>query len=571
MTCKKEFSLEKISSPGLKVGEKELKAPEANLQKNRLSLLQEAAFEPMAIFDKERKCLEANDILLDVFGYSAEETIGANLHKLFAPRPEGELEHKTIGRFFDSYEATMLRRDGSKFPALVQEKELRYQGETVQVIKFHDISKSKGIQERLKFALAELDTIFTNSMVGIALIDASRIIRRANPRFSETLGYGNPQNIVGMDIKELYFCEKEFEAFGIHYITTLKENGIVHTDAKFKCKNSSPIWARVVGKAIDQNDLNRGIIWIAEDITEQRTTQKELQLAYNELEAIFNNSLVGILLLGQNRKIHRVNKRLATILGYDEPLELLGKGVEKIHLSEKNFKEFGEKHYNSLKQRDVFQIDYQLKRKDGSPAWVTLSGQALDSADPPDLDKGVLWMMDDATKRKKAEEKLVRIAATDSLTKLNNRRHFFSLGHEELALHLHNAQPLSVLMLDIDHFKNVNDTLGHQAGDKVLKIFSKICAVNLRSVDIIGRIGGEEFAVILTNTPRSQAQRTAERIRLAIETSPEFTKQSLPKITVSIGIATNQPPENLDAIICRADKNLYQAKSNGRNRIEPNP
>ena len=145
---------------------------------------------------------------------------------------------------------------------------------------------------------------------------------------------------------------------------------------------------------------------VLRDITEQKKIAQQLQETGAEFKNIFSNSLVGIMVLRGGRKLAVGNQRLADILGYDSPDEMVGFGMRKLHLSEEAFLEFGEKFYEHLSISEQFQIEYQLSRKDGSPVWCSLSGRALN---PADLDDGVIWVIDDITDRKQAEEKLLTL------------------------------------------------------------------------------------------------------------------------------------------------------------------
>lgn len=285
------------------------------------------------------------------------------------------------------------------------------------------------------------------------------------------------------------------------------------------------------------------------------------------MESIFNNSMVGIAMLRGGRKLYRANRRMAEILGYDSPKELIESGLMGIHLSQKNFKEFGEKFYNSLVNGELLQIEYQLKRKDSSPVWVSISEKAIDSKTPPDLDEGVILIVDDITRQKENEKRITEMANIDSLTGVNNRRHFLDLGRRELAVHNRSNRSISLLMLDLDHFKSINDSKGHAVGDAALKLFISICRETVRETDIIGRIGGEEFAVILPDTDLEKACNSAERIRSAVEVATGSNKE-IPSFTVSIGVTTAATDDSLDTLINNADRNLYLAKTNGRNRVQ---
>lgn len=173
------------------------------------------------------------------------------------------------------------------------------------------------------------------------------------------------------------------------------------------------------------------------------------------------------------------------------------------------------------------------------------------------------------TDRKMIELELARMAHTDVLTGLNNRRQFLQLSETELSRISRYGGALSVLMLDIDHFKRINDTHGHQAGDSVIQMLASICREQLRDLDVIGRIGGEEFAVTMPNADYAQAMQIAERLRHAIDVASVPLPQgpSL-RFTVSMGVTTlSNAREHLKRLLDQADQALYQAKKNGRNRV----
>jgi diguanylate cyclase (GGDEF)-like protein/PAS domain S-box-containing protein len=163
-----------------------------------------------------------------------------------------------------------------------------------------------------------------------------------------------------------------------------------------------------------------------------------------------------------------------------------------------------------------------------------------------------------------ANERLHELATTDALTGVRNRRAFDERLQHEFALAVRHDLSLSLLMLDVDHFKSFNDAFGHTAGDVMLQNIAKMIQTTVRTTDMVARYGGEEFAVILPNTKENEAKQLAERICLAIETMEPGKR----KMTVSIGISFKTPElVNRDHFMALADEALYSAKNKGRNRI----
>jgi len=164
---------------------------------------------------------------------------------------------------------------------------------------------------------------------------------------------------------------------------------------------------------------------------------------------------------------------------------------------------------------------------------------------------------------------LEHLAMTDELTGLANRRAFFIRGGEEIKRARRYQVPLSLIMLDIDEFKNINDTYGHESGDLVLQRTADTLLKSVRVVDSVARLGGEEFSVLLPNTHSEDAVKLAERLRLAVEAqSCPVRKERSVCVTTSIGVAAySEDTEDLDALLRNADIALYQAKNQGRNRL----
>lgn len=162
------------------------------------------------------------------------------------------------------------------------------------------------------------------------------------------------------------------------------------------------------------------------------------------------------------------------------------------------------------------------------------------------------------------------LAMQDALTGLSNRRHFMPMAQRELELAGRHQQELALLVLDVDHFKSINDVFGHLAGDDVLMAISARCQGALRATDLLARWGGEEFIMLLPNTPLAQARQLAERVRETIVATPHLMPNGqILRVTASLGAAGIAPGQSmtLDELIKRADDALYRAKSDGRDRV----
>jgi len=205
--------------------------------------------------------------------------------------------------------------------------------------------------------------------------------------------------------------------------------------------------------------------------------------------------------------------------------------------------------------------------------WMIITAAPISDADGCII--GAVQTFQDITERKLAEDKVresekmhKELSITDSLTKLYNSRHFFRQLKQEVEIAERYNHPLSLILLDIDNFKNYNDTYGHMEGDKVLALLADVIRKNLRSTDSGFRYGGEEFTVLMPQTDRENIFTAAERLRQSFADTPLLP---LPEIevhmTVSIGAGQYLSGETTDAFVKRVDAGMYQAKKSGKNRV----
>jgi diguanylate cyclase (GGDEF)-like protein len=179
-------------------------------------------------------------------------------------------------------------------------------------------------------------------------------------------------------------------------------------------------------------------------------------------------------------------------------------------------------------------------------------------------------LSEEITGRQRIQEKLQQLAITDPLTGLFNRRYFFEIAVKEFAKATRYKRPLSVAILDLDLFKNINDTYGHLVGDQALIQIGKLLNDEGRETDVMARYGGEEFVVLLPETDHENAMIVAERLRKSVAEKPIHIEDNTLNITVSIGVAgkyNGKNDDDFDRLILQADQALYKAKGDGRNRV----
>jgi len=207
-----------------------------------------------------------------------------------------------------------------------------------------------------------------------------------------------------------------------------------------------------------------------------------------------------------------------------------------------------------------------LERADGSVFPCALSGRQVNPDVPAE---GFILILQDITERRRMEDELRWLATTDALTGLPNRRHFLDLAQSERQRAVRHGHELSLLMVDVDYFKSINDTYGHGVGDEVLRALAGMISDSLREEELVGRLGGEEFAVLLPETGLEGALDAAGRLREQVSRAPVATGQGDLNVTVSIGVSDwREAEEPVESLLIRADEALYAAKNEGRDRVE---
>ncbi len=210
--------------------------------------------------------------------------------------------------------------------------------------------------------------------------------------------------------------------------------------------------------------------------------------------------------------------------------------------------------------------EFRIQRNNGDWKWVLSRGKVINRT-PDGTALRMIGTLSDIAARKRMEEELRQLSITDTLTGLPNRRYFLAkLDGEISRMHRLKGQRLAVLMLDLDHFKWINDQFGHATGDAVLQHFAMMIRNETRQIDSAGRVGGEEFALLLPGANGDAALAFAERLRLKTTQIPFIHEGKVIPVTVSIGVAVTDSPETANSLLARADKALYQAKENGRNQ-----
>ena len=425
--------------------------------------------------------------------------------------------------------------------------------------------------DELRRAYAEQEMILDRSVVGFALL-RDRAVVRCNRRFEEILGYG-PGELAGKPTRLFYPSEETHERQGRAAYEAIGRGEVFTTETTYRKRSGETFWVRVTGTGVDPADPGRGSIWNLEDITQRKHTEQALERAYSEQKLIFDRSVVGISFI-KNRIFLRCNRRMEQMFGYG-PGEMHGQSTRIYFASEPEYDAMGVRVFEVLRRGETFITESVYKRRNGELIWCRLNGTAIDAADPLG---GSIWAFEDITERKNVEaqlqrsrEELERLSRQDGLTGLANRRFFDDILRGEFLRSTRDRSPLALVIGDADCFKSYNDRHGHLQGDECLRrIAAQFSAVCRRPADLAARYGGEEFALVLPDTSLESAATMAEALRRAVEglAIPHEASTVGNRVTVSLGVAAFVPRhgEAPELLVERADRALYEAKQQGRNR-----
>jgi diguanylate cyclase (GGDEF)-like protein/PAS domain S-box-containing protein len=280
-----------------------------------------------------------------------------------------------------------------------------------------------------------------------------------------------------------------------------------------------------------------------------------------QLEAVMDNAEIGIALT-RNGTFEMVSRGLCRML-HAEREQLVGHSTRLLYESDVDYEALSARAGPAFIERGVFEGEQQMMRRDGQRFWARMRGRALQ---PGDRSRGTIWVLDDVTQARQQREQLTWAAHHDALTGLANRA-LFERALEQAMTHTA-EQPFCALFIDLDRFKQVNDTGGHAAGDAMLCALARELGSRLRKSDLLARLGGDEFGVLLPQCPPEQARRIAEKLRSAVESHALAWEGATLQVGASIGLVTvNGTHASTSDVLRAADAACYAAKREGRNRV----
>lgn len=455
-------------------------------------------------------------------------------------------------------------------------------------------AESNAVQRLLR----EHQTLLESADVGIVFI-RQRVVVRCNRRYAEIFGYLHPQDMEGISSANFHPTRTEFRELGRTAYPTLSRGEVFKTERLMRRKNGRLFWGALTGRLINPDDTREGSIWIIDDIDEQKRSQSLLGNALREKQLLFDHAAIGIAFFRKG-KITRCNPHLEQMLGY-APGELQNIDPTNFIPSPEAWEQLQHKSQSVLLNGLRFEAEVALQRKDGSLLECEMRCKLLDASD---LSQGSVWIIEDITDRKLAQQHLAQVqnqleqqvrertlelsstvadlhrevqdrlqdqeriywlAHYDPLTGLPNRTLLAQRSADAIHTAAENNTPLAVIFLDLDHFKHVNDSLGHKVGDALLVEIGKRLRSIVRERDTVARLGGDEFVLLLPGANAQGAARVAAKLQEASQRPYQIEHHEL-TIAPSMGIALHpQDGTEFDALTQAADVAMYHAKLDGRN------
>jgi len=562
-------NLEEITSEGKRV-KKELKKSE----KKYRDLVEETPI-GIANIDNIGILTYINKRLENITGYSREEVVGKNVFKLGVFSNEmlkilkGRLKARLTGGTAHLRREILLKCKNGKWIWIeITAKLIKKWGIPSSLrITVQDITKRKRTENILQESEKKYRELVQNTNSIILRMDINGRITFFNEFAQKFFGYTKDEilgkNVVGTIVPEMDTSYRDLKAMIKDIIQnpnlyTINENENIR-------RNGERVWILWTNKgAIDKDGHITEILCIGNDITEHKKTEEALYKSQQEFDSLFKSSPEALVYMDENSNILNINPRFTELFGYTLD-EVKGKNLDGGIIHPPGKMEEG-KRLTKKALKGYFYYETIRKKKDGTLFPVSVSGSNILINGHV---KGILGIYINITERKKIEEELKKLARFDNLTGSCNRGYGLALLDRQLKLAKRNKAQILLAYLDVDNFKDINDSFGHEEGDKVLKEVVKLLKSTLREIDIICRMGGDEFLLIFPESSEEDSPLIRKRIRKNLVKLNRELKRPY-KISFSMGFSCYNPdnPQSMDELIRIADKKMYEDKQNKKHNNE---
>jgi diguanylate cyclase (GGDEF)-like protein/PAS domain S-box-containing protein len=521
-------------------------------------ILIEMAADGIIIETVEGRILECNTAGARIYGYTKEEIIGLTLADLVPEKFMDKLpkvitdKETTHGIFLPRISK---KKDGTIFPTEIASKIINIAGKPRLIAYIRDITKRKEAEKKLRKARKMFASLFNSSPEAALYHDKEGRIININSRFTELFGYTS-EEMIGRKIDEgmIYPADKTEEG---SILTQKAFNGFSDHETVRKKKDGTLISVSISTSPVIIDQKVQGSIGLYKDISESKKVEEALRKSQQEFASLFKNIPQAVVYLDENSNIKNISPRFTELFGYSLE-EIKGRNINDGMIHPLDKIEEGKNLDNTALSEGYFNYESIRIKKDGTCFPVSISGSNII------IDgqlKGIIGTYFDITERKKMEGKLEKLAHFDTLTSCYSRGYGLSLLEQQIKTAKRRKTTVLLIYLDIDDFKHINDTFGHKEGDEVLKEAAKLFQSTLRKMDIICRIGGDEFLLIFLENSLNDASFIRGRLNKSLEKLNQKLAKPY-KIDFSIGLSIYDPsnPLSIEELIKIADVNMYKEK-----------
>ena len=531
----------------------------------------------MCLVNTQGGFLRVNRKMSAMFGYSQAELERMNVNDITQPAyaevSPRFIQQATTNSTIDhaEFEKEYIHKQGQSIWGQVSSSLVRSSEGEPQYFISHvvDITDRKQSEEALRASEARFRSYFELPLIGIAITSPEKGWLDANAKLCAMLGYTKAE-LMALTWAEL--THPEDLAVDLAQFNRVMAGEIEGYDLekRFMCKDGRTIFTHLAVQCVRHPDQSvHYVVALLEDITERKQTEAALQASEARYQDLYENAPDMYLSVEpETGRILQCNQTVERLTGFAKH-DLLGRQVFELY--HPACLETAKQIMNQFMQTgNVHDAELQIRCQDGSQISVSLNVSAVRDATGKIVQSRSSWR--DITERKRLEAQLQQLAATDGLTGVVNRRRFMDLAADEIKRATRLSHPLALALLDLDHFKQINDTYGHATGDQALIALTSICQGSIREIDVLARFGGDEFVLLFPETTSAEAHAVMERVRLALIAQPVDVHGKLVALSISVGIAgLASAAKSLDTLIECADQALYQAKAAGRNRVVSEP
>lgn len=515
-------------------------------ERHELQTLFRSVFEsaPMGIWlAQDERFKMVNPYFCEDTGFSEEEAQQLHPDQLVyeedRPRIRKLARRMLKGERLPPYEFRYRRKDGSIGWCLGAVVPTVYEGKRAVLGYVMDLNRQKALEKELRFEKERLEALIESTPLFVFLLDESYRVLLSN-RHAEKATGANKKELVGRTIFD--FIPSSSQEDFLQFLQKPSYEGEAFPFKDSQGREYLVMWHKAFLKDPEGTPL---VLLIGEDVTEKEKLERRIRLMLEGLPSPAWLLTKDCKILFQNRVAEE---------GFQSSVgQFCWEGIWKGEYSTKDGRCYFCQAEEALSKRSPIKQEVAAKGRHWQIWWVPLDEEML------------LHYAVDITAYKEAERRLFELSITDPLTGIYNRRYFLKRLEEEIERVKRGGPSFSLLMFDLDFFKGINDRFGHKAGDRVLIHVVDLVRTRIRKIDVFARWGGEEFVILLPNTPLFYAVRLAEELRKRVERSEVL---GVGTVTCSFGVTEYSDEDSADSILSRVDNLLYEAKRAGRNRVK---